>query len=166
MNGIAEYFSNIPSAHRAIILVGGIAFFWIWESALPLVRFDYRKWRHALVNLFFTATTILVNFGLAFLLLMTSEWAQGRHIGLLHAVVPAADLDATVDRTLHFWRKGGPVAQREAKALALRMAGMTPESAERVDRDNAALIARLRVSPEGQQGLTAFLGKSAPPWTL
>src|SRR5688572_10434577 len=50
--------------------------------------------------------------------------AEARHIGLLHTVVPAADLDATVERTLHFWAKGGPVAQREAKALALRMAGM------------------------------------------
>ena len=90
--------------------------------------------------------------------------AEARHVGLLHTVVDAAGLDAAVERTLHFWAKGGPVAQREAKALALRMAGMTPESAERVDRDNAALIARLRVSPEGQQGLTAFLEKSAPPW--
>jgi sterol desaturase/sphingolipid hydroxylase (fatty acid hydroxylase superfamily) len=84
MTAIAEYFASIPSTHRAALLVGGIAFFWIWESALPLVRFDYRKWRHALVNLFFTATTIVVNFALAFLLMMASEWAQGRGIGLLH----------------------------------------------------------------------------------
>ena len=90
--------------------------------------------------------------------------AEAHHVGLLHTVVPAADLDATVERTLHFWAKGGPVAQREAKALALRMAGMTPESAERVDRDNAALIARLRVSPEGQEGLGSFLSKTAPRW--
>ena len=89
---------------------------------------------------------------------------EARHIGLLHTVAAAADLDATVERTVHFWRKGGPIAQREAKALSLRMAGMTPESAERIDRENAALIARLRVSPEGQQGLTAFLEKSAPSW--
>jgi sterol desaturase/sphingolipid hydroxylase (fatty acid hydroxylase superfamily) len=86
MTGIAEYFGNIPSTHRAAILVGGIAFFWIWESALPLVRFEYRKWRHALVNLFFTATTIVVNFALAFLLLMAADWAQGRGIGLLHLI--------------------------------------------------------------------------------
>ena len=89
---------------------------------------------------------------------------EARHVGLLHTVTSPADLDATVDRTLHFWAKGGPIAQREAKALALRMAGMTPESAERIDRENAALIARLRVSPEGQKGLTAFLEKSAPEW--
>jgi len=48
--------------------------------------------------------------------------------------------------------------------LALRMAGMTRESAERIDGENAALIARLRVSGEGQEGLTAFIGKRAPNW--
>ena len=89
---------------------------------------------------------------------------EAHHIGLLHTVASPADLDATVDRTLHFWAKGGPVAQREAKALALRMAGFTPETAAKPDAANAALIARLRVSPEGQQGLAAFLEKSAPSW--
>lgn len=93
------------------------------------------------------------------------EAPEAREIGLLHQVVPAAELDATVERALHFWAKGGPVAQREAKQLALRMAGMTPESAARTDADNAALIARLRVSPEGQEGLTAFLDKRPPTWT-
>ena len=64
-----------------------------------------------------------------------------------------------MDRALHWLGKGGPIAQHEAKQLALRMAGMTPEAAERTDRDNAALIARLRVSAEGQEGLNAFLDK-------
>jgi methylglutaconyl-CoA hydratase len=60
---------------------------------------------------------------------------------------------------------GGPVAQYEAKRLALRTAGMTPESAERIDAENAGRIARLRVSPEGQHGLSAFLEKHPPDWT-
>ncbi|MFY2764618.1 enoyl-CoA hydratase-related protein [Arenimonas sp. MALMAid1274] len=92
------------------------------------------------------------------------EAPEARDIGLLHAVVPSQDLDAAVDRALHFWAKGGPLAQREAKQLALRMSGMTRESAELTDQHNAALIARLRVSPEGQEGLTAFLAKRAPSW--
>lgn len=83
MQAIADYFATIPSAHRAAILAGGIAFFWIWESALPLFRFEYRKWPHALVNFFFTFTTIVVNFALAFLLLRASEWAIAREFGLL-----------------------------------------------------------------------------------
>ncbi len=90
--------------------------------------------------------------------------AEAHRLGLLHALVPAGELDAAVDRALHFWAKGGPVAQREAKQLALRMAGFTPESAARTDAENAALIARLRVSPEGQEGLAAFLDKRPPAW--
>ena len=90
--------------------------------------------------------------------------AEAARIGLLHQCVPAAQLDEAVDRQLHFIAKGGPVAQHEAKQLALRTAGMTPESAERTDIDNAELIARLRVSSEGQEGLAAFLDKRPPSW--
>ena len=93
------------------------------------------------------------------------EAPEAMAIGLLHALAPVQALDDAVDRALHFWAKGGPVAQREAKQLALRMAGMTRESAERTDTENAALIARLRVSPEGREGLAAFLDKRPPNWT-
>jgi methylglutaconyl-CoA hydratase len=91
--------------------------------------------------------------------------AEALRIGLLHQVSEAATLDDAVDRALHFLAKGGPIAQREAKLLALRAAGMTPESQLAVDTANAALIARLRVSPEGQEGLTAFLDKRAARWS-
>lgn len=59
---------------------------------------------------------------------------------------------------------GGLRAERESKKPALAMAGMPPESAPRVDADNAALIARLRVSREGREGITAFLEKCKPAW--
>lgn len=87
-----------------------------------------------------------------------------RQIGLLHQVVEDDELDAAVERTLHLLRKPGPAAQREAKQLALRMAGITPLQAEHIDHENALLIARMRVSREGQEGLTAFLDKRAPQW--
>lgn len=90
--------------------------------------------------------------------------AEAQRIGLLHAVVGADALDAAIDRQLHFLGKAGPIAQREAKALALRIAGCDAAGAERIDTENAELIARLRVSPEGQHGLGAFLDKRAPSW--
>ncbi|MDN5864732.1 MAG: enoyl-CoA hydratase-related protein [Gammaproteobacteria bacterium] len=90
--------------------------------------------------------------------------AEAERIGLLHHCVAAEALDETLERTLHFLLKGGPVAQRESKALALRMAGMTAGSAEKIDAGNAALIARLRVSPEGQEGIGAFLEKRKARW--
>lgn len=89
---------------------------------------------------------------------------EARRIGLLHEAVAPAALDEAVDRSIHWLGKGGPVAQGEAKRLALRMAGMTEASQAAVDVDNAALIARLRVSAEGQHGLGAFLDKRAPDW--
>jgi methylglutaconyl-CoA hydratase len=92
--------------------------------------------------------------------------ATAVRIGLLHESVAADQLDAAVDRAVHFLGKGGPLAQGEAKQLALRVAGITRESAERLDSENARLIAHLRVSDEGQRGLVAFLDKRAPDWAM
>ena len=81
---IFNYFETIPSIHRSIILVGGITFFWLLEGALPLFNFNYKKWKHAFPNLFFTATTIVINFTLAFLLLGTADWVQANNFGIIN----------------------------------------------------------------------------------
>jgi len=90
--------------------------------------------------------------------------AQALAIGLVHETVAADELDGAVDRLVALLGKGGPVAQAEAKRLALGMGGMTEAGMESIDADNAALIARLRVSAEGQDGLSAFLDKAQPTW--
>ncbi len=84
MNEIIAYFSTIPSSHRSLILVGGITIFWWLEKAFPLFRFQYQKWHHAGINFFFTFTTIAVNFLLAFILLLTTNWTEAHHFGLLN----------------------------------------------------------------------------------
>lgn len=89
---------------------------------------------------------------------------EAHRIGLLHQVGGLDELDAAIERAVHFLLKGGPVAQREAKRLALEMGGATAEAAVAIDSANAALIARLRVSPEGQEGIGAFLDKRAAGW--
>ena len=81
---IFNYFETIPSIHRSIILVGGITFFWLLEGALPLFNFNYEKWKHAIPNLFFTVTTIIINFTLAFLLLGTADWVQANNFGIIN----------------------------------------------------------------------------------
>lgn len=83
MENILNYFETIPSSHRSIILVGGIAFFWLLEYAAPLFKFEYKKFKHAGPNIFFTLTTIIVNFVLAFILLKTSDWTIENSFGLL-----------------------------------------------------------------------------------
>ncbi|MGB5370307.1 MAG: sterol desaturase family protein [Flavobacteriaceae bacterium] len=84
MESIIHYFDTIPSSHRTLLLVGGITFFWVLEGAVPLFRFGYKKWRHALPNLFFTLTTIVINFALAFLLLSTADYTVAQKFGLLN----------------------------------------------------------------------------------
>ena len=84
MNDIISYFSSIPSSHRALILAGGITLFWMIESAVPFVRFDYKKWQHAGINIFFTITTIVVNFCLAVILVTAADWTENNDFGLLH----------------------------------------------------------------------------------
>ena len=84
MEFIVNYFETIPSLHRSLLLVGGITFFWLLEGIVPLFKFNYGKWRHALPNLFFTFTTIAINFALAFLLLKTADWTVTNHFGLIN----------------------------------------------------------------------------------
>lgn len=90
--------------------------------------------------------------------------ATALQIGLLHQCVAADQLDEAVNATLALLAKAGPVAQAQAKQLALRVAGADEARAVQFDRENAALIARLRVSEEGQEGLGAFLSKRAAAW--
>ena len=83
METIVQYFETIPSSHRSAILVGGIAFFWMVESAVPLFRFSYNKVKHAGINIFFTLTTIVINFLMAFILLRSADWAVANNFGIL-----------------------------------------------------------------------------------
>ena len=83
METVVAYFETIPSLHRSLILVGGLSLFWLLEGSFSLFNFSYNKWRHALPNIFFTATTVVINFILAFLLLKTSDWTVSSQFGIL-----------------------------------------------------------------------------------
>jgi sterol desaturase/sphingolipid hydroxylase (fatty acid hydroxylase superfamily) len=84
MNDIIHYFESIPTLHRALILAGGIALFWLIESAVPFFKFQYNKWQHAVINIFFTITTIIINFALAFILLKTADYVTEKEFGILN----------------------------------------------------------------------------------
>ena len=86
MEQIISYFNNIPSLHRSLILIGGISLFWFLEGFIPLFKFNYKKWLHAIPNIFFTLTTVLINFFLAFILLKTSDWTIHNNFGFLNRI--------------------------------------------------------------------------------
>lgn len=84
METLLNYFETIPSAHRSALLIGGITLFWILEGMLPLFNFKYKKWKHAFPNLFFTLTTVIINFTLAGLLIFTSFWVKENNFGIIN----------------------------------------------------------------------------------
>jgi len=87
---------------------------------------------------------------------------EALRIGLLHDVVNPTALDTAVQRQIDLLLKAGPVASGLAKTLVREV--VAHADGAKHDADNAALIARLRVSPEGQEGLSAFLDKRKPNW--
>ena len=89
---------------------------------------------------------------------------EAMRIGLLHRCVPEKQLDAAVQVEIERLRAVGPVAVMEAKRLVHRISKPDAKTRRSVDEENADLIARLRVSAEGQEGLNAFLGKRRPNW--
>jgi methylglutaconyl-CoA hydratase len=87
--------------------------------------------------------------------------ARAYKIGLIHAAVPADDLDDTVARYVAEISSGGREAIAAAKALIRDVWGRTPADAAPI---TAAALAARRVSAEGQEGLRAFLEKRKPGW--
>ncbi len=83
MESVIQYFDQMPAGHRSVVLVGGLMLFSIIESVFPLFQRNYNWKQHALINVFFTLTTVLVNLPLAFLLLYTSDYVVVHKIGIL-----------------------------------------------------------------------------------
>ncbi|HKE93322.1 MAG TPA: enoyl-CoA hydratase-related protein [Povalibacter sp.] len=87
---------------------------------------------------------------------------EARALNLVHQAVAADQLDAAVEGQLDLLLRGGPVALRAAKKLVREAAAATDRGA--FSAETALLLARLRVSPEGREGLTAFLERRKPDW--
>jgi methylglutaconyl-CoA hydratase len=83
-------------------------------------------------------------------------------LGLISEVADEESLDADVDMLVNALLANGPEAVRAAKDLIANVAG-EPLTTELVE-DTCARIAHIRVSREGQEGLSAFLEKRTPNW--
>ena len=89
---------------------------------------------------------------------------RAREIGLVHEVVPDAELEAVRDRVVEAVLQGAPGAQADAKALVFRCEGRPVDAA--LGQETSRLIASRRASAEGREGLDAFLNRRAPAWRL
>ena len=87
--------------------------------------------------------------------------ALAHEVGLIDLVVPAERLDATVDSCVEQVRSSGPVAVQEVKQLLYKHVELDHHDYKEHTVDK---IAELRVSPEGREGISAFLEKRKPRW--
>jgi methylglutaconyl-CoA hydratase len=98
-----------------------------------------------------------------FLTGMRFDAARAKEIGLVHAVVPADQLDRRVADYVKEILSAGPEAIATAKELLKKVA-------ERPVQDTIGLtadtIAARRASTEGQEGMRAFLEKRKASWNV
>jgi methylglutaconyl-CoA hydratase len=87
---------------------------------------------------------------------------RAKEIGLVHDVVSADRIDLTVDRHVQQFLQAAPGAVAATKRLLGDVHGRQPAD---VLEATAQAIAKQRVSPEGQEGLRAFLERRAAAWT-
>lgn len=83
-------------------------------------------------------------------------------IGLINEVVPKNQLKERVEELVEQFLASGPEAIASCKELILNVPGM---SLEDVKEYTARMIANLRISEEGQEGMSAYLEKRKPRWT-
>jgi methylglutaconyl-CoA hydratase len=88
--------------------------------------------------------------------------ARAKEIGLVHAVVPLDRLDATVQGYVEELLATGPEAVAAAKRMIQQVWDKPPADALAL---TAETIAARRISPEGQEGMRAFLEKRKPGWS-
>ena len=87
---------------------------------------------------------------------------EALRIGMLSALVPAAELDVAVDALTQHLLAGGSEAHARIKDLIRQVAARPIDEALR--SDTARRIAEIRASPEGKEGIAAFLEKRKPSW--
>jgi methylglutaconyl-CoA hydratase len=88
--------------------------------------------------------------------------AEAYRLGLVHELVPVPEIDARINELLGFLVTAGPLAQIEGKALVRAVAHKPID--DHVIADTARRIARVRASPEGREGVAAFLAKRRAAW--
>ena len=84
-------------------------------------------------------------------------------IGLLSLLVEKESLDKSIDDLLTHLLAGGPEAMKKIKELIRAVSARPVDDA--LVADTAKRIAEIRVSPEGKEGISAFLEKRKPSWS-
>jgi sterol desaturase/sphingolipid hydroxylase (fatty acid hydroxylase superfamily) len=86
MYDLLLFFETVPSSTRSIFLVSGLALFLSLEAIIPLFRMEYKKAKHAGINLTFTLITLIINLIGASLIVAAVDFNKTYQFGLLNMV--------------------------------------------------------------------------------
>ena len=86
MESFLDFFETMPAWQKLMWIIICISGNWIIELIIPLANFDYKKWKHAGVNLVFLSMDLTINilFGIATLGIFL--WVANNEIGLLYLI--------------------------------------------------------------------------------
>jgi methylglutaconyl-CoA hydratase len=90
---------------------------------------------------------------------------KAHEMGILSECVDSDQLDHTVEEIIKALSTTGPNAKEISKKLVMSVVGRTLPQQQKIDEYTTQVIAAVRVSEEGQQGLKAFLDKQKPDWS-
>ena len=84
METFLNFFETMPSWQKLLWIFICISANWIVELIIPLVKFDYKKWKHAGVNIVFLSMDLAINLLFGLLTLGIFLWLQNNRFGILH----------------------------------------------------------------------------------
>jgi methylglutaconyl-CoA hydratase len=100
-------------------------------------------------------------------LMLTGRRIKGKeaeHFRLVNKSLPAVELEAYVSSVIALFRTSGPKAMSQCKNLIFNICNL--ETMEQAVESTARMIAEIRASEEGQEGMAAFLEKRKPGWII
>ena len=98
-------------------------------------------------------------------LMLTGRRIKGKeaeHFRLVNKSLPAEELESYVASVADLLRTSGPKAMSQCKKLVFNICNI--ETLDEARESTARMIAEIRISDEGQEGMAAFLEKRKPNW--
>jgi methylglutaconyl-CoA hydratase len=98
-------------------------------------------------------------------LMLTGRRIKGKEaeqFRLVNKSLPADELDSYVMSVIDLLRTSGPKAMTQCKTLIYNICNL--ETIDQARESTARMIAEIRASEEGQEGMAAFLEKRKPNW--
>jgi sterol desaturase/sphingolipid hydroxylase (fatty acid hydroxylase superfamily) len=86
MENFLNFFENMPAWQKLVWIFICISANWMIELAIPLVKFNYKKFKHAGVNMVFLASDVSLNLLFGILTVGIFSWLSANQFGFLYLI--------------------------------------------------------------------------------